>query len=334
MSEPEQLSSRARVTSVPKRSPRGRRLNPQILGLLGCLAVLVVGFSMVSPYFLTTQNLSNILISVSIIGTMASVSTLVLVSRGLDLSVGSIVGLVGVTAALVIQATGSAVLGMAAALVAGAACGALNAALFVNVGINSIIVTIGTLSIFRGIAFVITDSQTLNVTNEFMLELGAGRIANVPYSVILMVALFGICHFVATYTQVGRTLYAIGANPRASRLSGIRLSHYRYGVFIINGLCAALAGLLLIGQAATAVPSAGVGYELLVITAVLLGGTSLNGGEGRVLGTLLGVVIIGVLQNGMTLLGINSNYQVIAHGVLLLLAVAIDRLRQGALKEE
>ncbi len=320
--------------ALAARPPLWKQLNPQILGLLGCLAALVVLFSVVSPYFLTVQNLSNILLSVSIIGTMASVSTLVLVARGLDLSVGSVVGLVGITAALVIQSTGSAALGVAAGLLVGALCGALNAALFVHVGINSIIVTIGTLSIFRGAAFVISDSQTLNVMDEFMLGLGAGRLAGVPYSVLLMLALFGLCHFVATYTRAGRTLYAIGANPRASRLSGIRLSRYRYGVFIVNGLCAGLAGLLLIGQAATAVPSAGMGYELLVVTAVLLGGTSLNGGEGRVLGTLLGVVIIGVLQNGMTLLGINSNYQIVAHGVLLLLAVAIDRLRQGPGKEE
>ncbi|MCC6947289.1 MAG: ABC transporter permease [Bradyrhizobiaceae bacterium] len=309
-------------------------VDPQIAGLLICLAGLIVGFSFSSPYFLSLQNLTNMLLSVSVIGTMAGVSALVLVSRGLDLSVGSIVGLVGVVVALVIEATSSAPLGIAVGLVTGGVCGILNAALFVNVGINSIIVTIGTLSIFRGLAFVISEGQTVNVFNEFMLELGAGRIYGIPYSVLLMLVLFVILHVVATHTRVGRTLYAIGANPRASRLSGLNIGIYRYGVFVMNGIFAGVAGILLIGQAATAVPAAGIGYELLVVTAVLLGGTSLHGGEGRIAGTLLGVIIIGVLSNGMTLIGINSYYQIIAHGTLLLLAVALDRLRQGLPKDE
>ena len=309
-------------------------IDPQIIGLFLCLVALVVLFATASPYFLSVQNLSNMLLSVSVIGTMAAISTLVLVSRGLDLSVGSIVGLVGVVAALTIQASGSPFLGIVVGLLAGAVCGALNAALYVNVGINSIIVTIGTLSIFRGVAFVISGGQTLNVFDEFMLALGAGRLFGIPYSVVLMLLLFVACHLIATHTRVGRTLYAIGANPRASRLAGIPLGKYRYAIFVANGICAGLAGLLLIGQAATAVPAAGVGYELLVITAVLLGGTSLQGGEGRVMGTLLGVVIIGVLSNGMTLVGIDSYYQIIAHGALLLLAVALDRMRQGAPADE
>jgi ribose transport system permease protein len=312
----------------------GANLDAQILGLFAFLALLIVGFSFASPYFLSLHNLTNMLLSVSVLGTMAAMSTLVLISRGLDLSVGSVVGLSGVIAALVIEATNSVTAGLVVGLAVGGVCGLINAALFVQIGINSIIVTIGTLSIFRGAALVVSQGQTVNVLSEPMLIIGAGRIAGIPYSVILMLALFLVCHFVATYTTIGRSLYAIGANPRASTLSGVHLGRYRYAVFIVNGVCAGLAGLLLIGQAATAVPTAGIGYELLVITAVLLGGASLNGGAGKILGTLLGVIIIGVLSNGMTLLGVDSYYQMIAHGFLLLTAVAIDRIRQGRVMED
>jgi len=294
----------------------------------------VIGFGFASPYFLTLHNLTNMLLSVSVLGTMAAMSTPVLIARGLDLSVGSVVGLRGVAAALVIESSGLVAAGLITGLAVSGLCGLVNAALFVHLGINSIIVTIGTLSIYRGAAFVISNGQTVNVFSEPMLLIGAGRFVGIPYSVMLMLVLFLTCHFVATYTTIGRTLYAIGANPRASTLSGVHLGRHRYGAFIMNGVCAGLAGLLLIGQAATAVPTAGTGYELLVITAVLLGGASLNGGAGKILGTMLGAIIIGVLSNGMTLLGIDSYYQMIAHGILLLTAVELDRIRQGRTIDE
>jgi ribose/xylose/arabinose/galactoside ABC-type transport system permease subunit len=320
--------------SAAKVQRHGRRVIERIgglqsLALLALLAAMIVGFSLASPFFLSVRNLTNMLLSVSVIGTMAALSTLVLVGRGLDLSVGSIVGLVGVVAAAVLEKNYGWPAALGAAIVVGALCGAVNGLITVRLGINSIIVTIGTLSIFRGIAYVATDGQTLSVADPVILDIGSARIFGIPWAALLMVAVFVGCHVFGTYTRAGRTLYAIGANPRASRLSGIDLGRYRFGIFIASGISAAIAGVLLIGQSATAVPAAGVGYELLVITAVLLGGTSLHGGEGRVSGTLIGVLIIGVLNNGMTLLGINSYYQIVAHGVLLLAAVAIDQARRG-----
>lgn len=303
--------------------------DPQTILLVLLLAGMVVGFSFASPYFLSVLNLTNMLLSVSVIGTMAAVSTVVLVSRGLDLSVGSIVGLVGVVTAACLSADLAWPVAVAAGLASGLVCGAINGGLVVLLGINSIIVTIGTLSIYRGIAYIATEGQTLFVSEEALLTLGSGRVAGVPWAVLLMLAVFAVCHVVASHMRVGRTCYAIGANPRASRLSGIPILRYRFLVFVASGLSAAASGVLLIGQSATAVPAAGIGYELLVITAVLLGGASLHGGEGRVSGTLVGVLIIGVLNNGMTLLGVNSYYQIVAHGALLLLAVALDQLRRG-----
>jgi ribose transport system permease protein len=302
-------------------------------GLLGFLLVLLIVFSFASPYFLSVRNLTNILLSVSVIGIMAAVSTLVVVARGLDLSIGSTVGLVGVAVAALLQEGWPWWLAIVAGLILGALCGALNGAVIVGLRINSIITTIGTLSIIRGAAYIATGGQTLFVESEPILDLGSSRIAGIPYSVLLMLALFALCHFAADYMRIGRSLYAIGANPRASLISGLSLGRYRFWIFVASGIAAGLSGILLIGQSGTAVPTGGTGYELLVVTAVLLGGASLHGGEGRVSGTLIGVLIIGVLANGMTLVGVNSYYQTVANGVLLLAAVAIDQLR-GDVRDE
>lgn len=302
-------------------------------GLLGFLLVLLVIFSFASPYFLSLRNLTNILLSVSVIGIMAAVSTLVVVARGLDLSIGSTVGLVGVAVAALLQEGWPWWPAIGAGLVLGALCGALNGAVIVGLRINSIITTIGTLSIIRGAAYIATEGQTLFVESEPILDLGSGRIGGIPYSVLLMLALFALCHFIADHMRIGRSLYAIGANPRASLISGLSLGRYRFWIFVASGIAAGLSGILLIGQSGTAVPSGGIGYELLVVTAVLLGGASLHGGEGRVSGTLVGVLIIGVLANGMTLTGVSSYYQTVANGVLLLAAVAIDQLRNNSQEE-
>jgi ribose/xylose/arabinose/galactoside ABC-type transport system permease subunit len=306
----------------------------QSLGLLVFLLVLGTAFSLASPHFLGVLNLTNVLLSVSVIGTMAAVSTLVLVSGGLDLSVGAVAALAGVISAVLIDAHGvPPVAAVLAALVVGALCGAVNGLIVTRLRINSIITTIGTLAVFRGVAFVVTDGQVVTVGDDLTLFLGAGRWLGLPVSVWLMLLLFLGTHVIAFHTRAGRSLYAVGANPRASRLSGLRLGPIRFRVFVASGLSAGLAGVLLAGQSGTAVPGAAPGYELLVVTAVLLGGTSLHGGEGRVSGTLLGVLIIGTLNNGMTLLSVKTFYQMVANGVLLLLAVSFDQYRRGAPEE-
>jgi len=214
--------------------------------------------------------------------------------------------------------------------------GAFNGFMVASLRVNSIITTIGTLALFRGIAFIVTDGQTAMVQNEPILSFGFGRILGVPYSVWILVAVFAAAHFLAQRTAVGRSIFAIGASPRAALLSGLNLNRMRFWMFVASGISAALAGVLLIGQSGAAVPSGATGYELQVITAVLLGGTSLAGGEGSVLRTALGVLVIGVLNNGMVLLNVPSFYQIAANGVLLLVAVAIDqlRIRRGSFHEE
>ena len=305
-------------------------LRAQDLGLIAVLAALCVFFTVQSPHFATQSNLTNILQSVSIIGTMAAVMTLVLVCGALDLSVGSIVGLTGVTAALLMANHGwSAWPAYAVALLVGLVCGLFNGLTVIRFRINPIIVTIGTLSLFRGIAFIATDGKDVAVQDGLSEWLGFERVGFLPVTVWIMAAVFLLVWWVSRFTVAGRSVYAVGANPRAARLAGLPIERVRLLIMAVSGLAAGVAGLLLCAQAGIAVPAAGTGYELQVLTAVLLGGTSLVGGEGRVTGTLLGVLIIGVINNGMTLLSVPSYYQTVASGALLLIAVGIDQVRRG-----
>ncbi len=302
----------------------------QSLGLLLFLIVLCICFAFLSPVFLSVQNLLNILLSVSIIGVMAAVSTLVVVGRGLDLSVGSVAALTGVVAGMAVETAGYPWwIGVVAAIVTGIAAGVVNGFIVTVLNINPIITTIGTLSLFRGIAFIVTDGHTIAVNDDVLLFIGSGRWLGIPFAILMLIVVFVLCHIIAEKTKIGRSLYAIGASPRASLLSGLNLRKIRFWAFAASGASAGIAGLILVGQSGTAVPGAATAYELLVITAVLLGGTSLAGGEGRTVGTLLGVLILGTLNNGMTLLAVPSFYQIAANGLLLLVAVWLDQLRRG-----
>lgn len=314
-----------------------RRLDLRNLGLVAFVALLAVSFSLASPHFLTFGNITNMLLTVSVIGVMAAVSTLVIVGRELDLSIGSVAALVGVVVAILVESKGwSWPAGLAAGVAVGVLTGAFNGFMVGSLKVNAIITTIGTLALFRGLAFIVTDGQTEMVQNQSLLAFGSGRILGVPYSVWILIAVFAAAHFLAERTTVGRSIFAIGASPRAALLAGLNVNRIRFCMFVASGVSAALAGVLLIGQSGAAVPSGATGYELQVITAVLLGGTSLAGGEGSVLRTALGVLVIGILNNGMVLLSVPSFYQIAANGVLLLVAVGIDqlRIRRGSFNEE
>ena len=316
--------------AIPRRSWRD-------FALSAVLCALFVLFSIFSPFFFSLENLSNLLLSVSVIGTMAAVGTLVVVGRGIDLSLGSICALAGMVTALLVENyhwPWSA--GIAAGLSAGAVCGAVNGATVAWIGINPIITTIGTLSIFRGFAYVLSDGQPVLIQSDALLYFGAGRLLGLPLSVWLLGVIFLITNFAANSTRIGRSIYAIGASPRAALVAGLNVVGLRFMLFVASGISAALAGILMIGQSGSATPSAASGYELWVITAILLGGTSLSGGQGSVIRTALGVLIIGVLNNGMVLLSVPTFYQTIANGSLLLMAVIVDQLqkRPGRMAEE
>ena len=292
------------------------------------LVAVFVYFALAAPYFATWANYRNLLSAVSVIGTMAAISTLVLVSGALDLSVGSAAAFSPTVTVWLLTDHGwptwAAVLTGAGAGIAG---GLINGIVSVGFDINPIITTIGMLSVLRGLTYVFSGGTEILVSNHFLLALGSNRWLGLPWGVwIMLVAFAGVALF-ARYTIAGRNLYAVGANPRAAMLAGLPLGRYRIGVLAASGLSAAIAGLVLVGQAGTASATAATGYELQVITAVLLGGTSLLGGKGRILGTLTAVLIVGVLNNGLTLMQVAGYYQTLASGLLLLLAVAVDRTR-------
>jgi ribose transport system permease protein len=301
----------------------------QDLGLFVVLAALIVGFSIASPHFLTPSNLTNVLQSVAIIGVMAAVMTLVLVAGALDLSVGSVAALAGLVSAMLIVSGWNPIVAFVVALVCAAAAGALNGVAVVGLRINPIIVTIGTLSLFRGLSFVISDGRDITVLDPVSEGIAFQRWLFLPISVWVMLAVFAIVWWFARFTIGGRAVYAVGANPRAARLAGLPVERTRFVVMVASGLTAGVAGILLNAQSGSAVPGAASGYELQVLTAVLIGGTSLVGGSGRVTMTLVGVLIIGIINNGMTLLSVPSYYQTIAGGALLVLAVALDQFRRG-----
>lgn len=299
------------------------RIPPEIV-LVTFLVVLMAFFAIRSPFFLELNNFRNILLSVAVLGVLAIPSTLLLVSANVDLSVASNAALCGMILALVSQSQGVGA-GVAAALLAGLIGGAINGFLVSYVGINAIITTLGTLSVYRGIARLSSNGQTELISGFTIL--GSGATLGIPNAVILLVVVAIIFYFLMRYSVFGRSIYAIGSNPQAARLSGIGLRKNLFTAFVITGLLAAVAGLILTSQLRAASPIAGLGLELSVVAAVLLGGASLDGGRGTVVGTLLGVLILGTLTNGLTILGISSFWQEIANGVVLIVAVGLDQLR-------
>lgn len=304
---------------------RGRSV-PELAGLLVVLAALVVLFSVKSPFFLTGDNILNILSAVAVTGIIAVPATMLLVAGQVDLSVGSGAAFCGVLLATQVAPRG---LGLAIllAIAAGLAIGAVNG-FFVNVvGVNSLITTLGTLAVLRGLTQLMADGQTTIVTG--FSALGTSRpLLDIPLSVVIFALIIAVGALCMRFTVFGRSLYAIGANPVAARLVGIRTRRVLITTFVLSGLAVAVSGLILTSQLSAASPVAASGLELTVVTAVVLGGASLSGGRGTVLGTVLGLLLIGVLNNGLVLLNVNSFWQDVARGTLLILAVSFDQLRQ------
>ena len=308
------------------RTARGELSWGDSLGLLAIYALLVGVLAWQSPYFWNVGNALNIGVNVSIIGIIAVAMTMVIVSGGIDLSVGSVVAFSGVAVAQLSHRMpiGTAV---AAALSVGLVVGLFNGLAVTRAGINPLIATLGSLSIVRGLSFVLSGGLTQSIDNEGFSFLGRGFVLGVPFQVLVMAALFALAAWVMKSSVWGRSIYAVGGNALASRLSGLPVPRLQMSVYVLSGLSAALGGVFLASQLGAGAPAAAQGIELSVIAAVILGGTSLSGGKGTIVGTLLGVLILGTLNNGLTLLNVSSYYQEVARGVVLLLAVGLDQLR-------
>lgn len=294
-------------------------------GSFGVLIVLVVSMSLASETFLTVPNLVNVARQVSINSIIAAGMTFIIITAGIDLSVGSLVALSSCVAMIVIDATGSSLVGILAGIMLGAAAGALNGAFIAWAGIPPFIVTLAGLTIYRGIALIITGGSPIIRFEGGFRALGQGVVAGIPIPVMVMAAVIAITHVTLTRTSFGAHVHAVGGNEEASRLSGIRVGRVKFAVYVIGGMLTALAGMVLMGRLSSAQPNTGEGFELDAIAAVILGGTSLMGGRGSILGTLVGALVIGILNNGFNLMSVDAHFQLVAKGVIIMLAVLLDR---------
>ncbi len=297
------------------------------------LAIILIFASVISRDFLSLTNIFNVIRQVSIISILACGMTFVILTGGIDLSVGSILGLSGALCAGALSAvtswTGSSFLGIACAiltaLIVGTACGFFNGLFITKGSLPPFIVTLATLTLLSGLLLVYTNGAPIRVTDSSYMFIGKGFLFGIPFPIWILVIVYALAFFVLQYTTFGRRVYAIGGNKEASRLSGIDTNKIETYVYALNGFLAGLGGIILTARLGAAQPTAGSGFELDAIAAVILGGTSLSGGQGFVLPTVVGAVILGVLDNILVLMNVNPFVSDIVKGGVILVAVLIDR---------
>jgi ribose transport system permease protein len=292
------------------------------------LLALFIGLAIASPYFLTVGNLSAVIRQTAVIIVMAIGMTVVMVSGGIDLSVGSMVGLTGVCGTMLIAAHFPTWLAMLGAIAVGVLCGIFNGAAVVVLRIPPFIATLGTLGAFRGLVLLITGGIPIaDLTHDFGF-LANGYILQIPVPLFFVLGVGILVYLILKYTRLGRYSYAIGSNMEAARCAGIRIGLYTVLIYALNGALTGLSGMIESARLVTGQPTAGTGYELNVIAAVVIGGGSLNGGQGTVIGTIIGAMIMGLLNNGCNLLGISPFMQQIIIGTVIILAVSFDEYQR------
>lgn len=292
-------------------------------------AVMVVVFSLLSPVFLTAGNFINIANQTAVISVLAFGMTLVMLSGGIDLSVGSIVSLSAVICALLLGTDVSTPLAIAAALLTGAFFGAMSGFISVRWGIQSFLVTLGVLSIARGLSLLLSSGRTIYIENEKFLALTAqGSFGPLPALLAWTLVFFAVCWVLLNLTTFGRRIRAVGGNKQAARQAGIQTDWVIIRVFMLSGSLAAFAGLMMAGRLSSGLPSVGVGLELDAIAAAVLGGTGFKGEGGSLVGTLFGALMMGTVINGLTILGVNPYVQEISKGVIIILAVVAVSMRR------
>ena len=293
-----------------------------VIGLLALCAVLWA----LTPHFLTVSNLLNIAQQTSINAIVAAGMTFVILSGGIDLSVGSIVALSGVALGAMLQGGQSPLIAIPGAIAAGSACGLLNGLLVSIGGLPPFIATLGMMSVARGTALVFTEGRPVSGFDEGFRWLATGTAGFVPAPVIVMLIVYAVAHVALTRTTFGRYVYAIGGNEEATRLSGVAVRFHKTAIYGVSGALSAVAAIVLTARLNSAQPIAGMMYELDAIAATVIGGTSLTGGSGSLIGTLVGALIMGVLRNGLNLLGVSSFLQQIVIGGVIVGAVLVDTL--------
>lgn len=317
-----EAKSKSITQTKAKRSELFRKLGPLI-----ALIVLVTVVTFLNTNFISPTNLLNLLRQVSVNALIAFGMTFVIITGGIDLSVGSTLALSGALTAGIIAAGVPPVVAIFAGLLIGAALGLLNGIVITKGKVAPFIATLATMTIFRGLTLVYTEGNPITgFSDDFtFLFFGRGYLFGIPFPVVLMAIAFGILFVLLHKMTFGRKTFAIGGNENASYIAGIKSDRVKYTVYAISGMMSALAGLILTSRLNSAQPTAGTAYELDAIAAVVIGGTSLAGGKGRIVGTLIGALIIGTLNNGLNLLGVSSFYQQVVRGIVIIIAVLLDR---------
>jgi ribose transport system permease protein len=300
------------------------------LGMLIILVMLIVVMMIFAPNFTDTSNILNVLKQSSITAILAAGMTIVILTGGIDLSVGSTLALSGVISVMLTNAGVPPVIAMFAGAGVGYVAGAINGYFTAVPKLPSFIVTLGSMTYLRGLAYVITGGYPVVLASDTFKFIGAGYILGIPTPIYVMALVYFVMFIMLKYTMFGRHIYAIGGNEEASRLTGIKVGRTLINVYSISGLLAGVAGVVMAGRLFSGQPMVGIGAELDAIAAVILGGTSFVGGFGRIQGTIIGVLIVAVLTNGMTLLNVDFYWQQVVKGLVIVIAVLLDRLRSRA----
>lgn len=295
--------------------------NKAILALIA-LCILI---SIVSPRFLTVSNISNVLTQVSVNAIIAIGMTFVILTGGIDLSVGSILAICGAVSAVIVKSTGSIFLAVTIPIIIGAGIGLFNGFFISKCRLQAFVATLATMTIFRGLTYVYTNGNPVSSLTNTYNNIANTKIGIIPLPVIFTIIITIIAYYFLNKTRFGRHLYAVGGNEDSARLSGIKTIKIKTIVYVVCGAAAGLSGIIATSRIGSASPNAGAGFELDAIASVVIGGTSLLGGEGSVIGTIIGALIIGVLNNGLNLLNVSPFYQQIVKGVVILLAVLADK---------
>lgn len=327
----EQAASGTSAPAEPQAAGQANRLRSLLArresSIVVVLLVVFVALSFASPFFLTPRNLGNVAQQISVVGIVALGQALVIISGGLDLSVGAVIGLSAVSAALVTQATGQPLLGIFAAIGIGLAFGTINGLLITRLRINAFITTLGIMSVARGTAMLVTSARPQEF-DTWASWLGGGRVYGVPTQFIWLVMLTIAIWIFATRTRWGRNIYAMGDSLKAAQFAGIPTEKLTVFVYALCGTLAGFGGLLIAGLLNNANPNLGLGYELDVIAAVILGGVALTGGRGAIPGVVAGAALMGLLRNGFVLLSVSAHWQTIVIGLVVLFAVGADSFRR------
>ena len=302
-------------------------------GIYVAFFVLCVVLAFASPYFLMPRNLINVLRQTSINGLLSIGMTFVILTGGIDLSVGSVLAFGGIVGASLVSPSMGTVyptpVAIGIGLLAGTALGAVTGFFIAKWRMSAFVVSLGMLSVARGLTYIYSDGMPIPKLGDSFRYIGQGIILGIPLPVIIFATVFILSWIVLYKTRFGRYVYAVGGNEKSARISGVNTRLVVFVVYTISGFLAALGGLTLSARTSAGLPQAGVAYELDAIAAVVIGGTSLTGGQGSLIGTLFGALIIGVINNGLDLLGVSSYYQQVIKGAIIIGAVLLDSLRKG-----